>query len=446
MKPMAGSLVALSVVLVATSNARADDVTDWNETMLRAGLVAGSSPLVMTRNAAMVQAAVFDAVNGVDPRYTSIHVDAAGPAGASRRAAAVQAAYAILTKLYGSGAATPNAAQQANLDARRTVSLADIAAHESGASINSGMTWGQFVADAIWTWRSTDGFTITGPAPEGSLVGEWRRTPNLPVSTALSASGAGYLQFSHMVPWLMGSHLAFRPAAPPPFTSSRYTRDFNEVKTMGSAGSAARTPDQTTSSLFWNSATATYLWNRVTLSLIESRSGDADGEGDRWDDSNRGRRHSLLENARLLGQLNLAMADAAIGCWDAKYFYNYWRPITAIRDPLDDGNPGTTPDPAWVPLFATPGHPEYPSGHSCVSGAAGAVLAHEFNDSTRFRVESDLMLGVTRSFRHLSTALEDVRNARIFAGIHFRTATDAGQTLGESVARFVLENAFQRIR
>ena len=129
MKPMAGSLVALSVVLVVTSNARADDVTDWNETMLRAGLVAGSSPLVMTRNAAMVQAAVFDAVNGVDPRYTSIHVDAAGPAGASRRAAAVQAAYAILTKLYGSGAATPNAAQQANLDARRTV-CRPAAAHE----------------------------------------------------------------------------------------------------------------------------------------------------------------------------------------------------------------------------------------------------------------------------------------------------------------------------
>ena len=146
----------------------------------------------------------------------------------------------------------------------------------------------------------------------------------------------------------MGSPLAFRPAAPPPLTSSRYTRDFNEVKTMGSVGSTARTPDQTTYSLFWNSATATYLWNRVTLSLIESRSGDADGEGDRWDNWNRGRRHALLENARLLGQLNLAMADAAIGCRDAKYLYNYWRPITAIRDPLDDGNPGTTPDPTWV--------------------------------------------------------------------------------------------------
>lgn len=140
------------------------------------------------------------------------------------------------------------------------------------------------------------------------------------------------------------------------------------------------------------------------------------------------------------------MADAAIGCWDAKYFYNYWRPITAIREPLDDGNPNTAPDPTWVPLFATPGHPDYPSGHSCVSGAAGAVLAHEFKDRIRFTVESDLMLGVTRSFRRFSTALEEVKNARIFSGIHFRTACDVGQTLGESVARFVLENAFQQIR
>jgi PAP2 superfamily len=446
MKRMAGTLIGLGVVLLVTSNARADDITDWNETMLRAGLVAGSSPLVMTRNAAMVHAAVFDAVNGIERRYTSIHVDPAGPPRASRRAAAVQAAYAILTKLYGSGAATPNAAQQATLDARRAVSLVEIGADERPASINSGITWGQVVADAIWTWRSSDGFTMTGAAPEGSLPGEWRRTPNLPVSPALSAPGAGYLQFSHMVPWVMASPSAFQPTAPPSLTSSEYTRDFNEVKTMGSLESAARTPDETLYSLFWNSTSATYFWNRATVSLIESRNGHDDGKGNGSDNQNGGRRHSLLENARLLGQLNLAMADAAIGCWEAKYFYNYWRPITAIRDPLDDGNPDTTPDPTWVPLFATPGHPDYPSGHSCTSGAAGAVLSHEFKDRIRFSVESDLMLGVTRDFHSLSAALEEVKNARIFSGIHFRTACDAGQTLGESVAGFVLENALQRIR
>jgi hypothetical protein len=209
MKRITGSLVAIGVVLAVTSNARADNITDWNEAMLRAGLVAGSSPLVMTRNAAMVHAAMFDAVNGIDRRYTSIHVDPSGPARASRRAAAVQAAYAILTKLYGRGAATPNAAQQATLEALRTVSLLEIGADESGASINSGLAWGQVVADAIGAWRSSDGFTITSPAPEGSLPGEWRRTPNLPLSTALSAPGVGYLQFSHMRPWVMSSPRRF---------------------------------------------------------------------------------------------------------------------------------------------------------------------------------------------------------------------------------------------
>jgi hypothetical protein len=453
MKRMAGSLVGIGVVLLVTTNARADVITDWNAAMLRAGLVASSSPPVMTRNAALVHAAIFDAVNGIDRRYTAIRVDPAGPAGASRRAAAVQAAYAMLTKLYGSGAATPNAAQQAILDARRTVSLLEIGAEESGASINGGLAWGQVVADEIWAWRSTDGFAITAPAPEGNLPGEWRRTPNLPVSNAPSAPGAGYLQFSHMQPWVMSSPSAFRPAAPPSLTSIEYTRDFNEAKTKGSLASAARTPDETTYSLFWNySTSANYLWNRVAVSLIESRDGHEfrnghdDDRDDGSDHRNRGWRNSLLENARLFAQLNLAIADATIGCYDAKYAFRYWRPITAIRDPLDDGNPHTTPDPAWVPLFATPGHPDYPSAHSCSSGAAGAVLAHEFRDRIRFTVESDQLLGVARSFRSFSAALEEVKNARIFSGIHFRTACDVGQELGESVARFVLENGFQRIR
>jgi hypothetical protein len=139
------------------------------------------------------------------------------------------------------------------------------------------------------------------------------------------------------------------------------------------------------------------------------------------------------------------MADAIIGCWDAKYEYAFWRPITAIRDLADDGNANTSSDATWVPMFATPGHPEYPSGHSCGSGAAGEVLAQEFGNRTRITIQSDLMLGVTRSFRSFSAALEEVKNARIFSGIHFRTACDVGQELGISVARFVLENKFQRI-
>ena len=147
----------------------------------------------------------------------------------------------------------------------------------------------------------------------------------------------------------------------------------------------------------------------------------------------------------MLGALDVAMADAAIGCWDAKYAYNYWRPITAIRELADDGNGATTSDSSWTPLLATPAFPEYPSGHSCVSGAAAAILAHEFGERTHFQINSDVLLGVTRSFRSFSAALDDVQDARIFGGIHFRTATSVGQALGAAVGRSVLENAFTRV-
>jgi hypothetical protein len=131
------------------------------------------------------------------------------------------------------------------------------------------------------------------------------------------------------------------------------------------------------------------------------------------------------------------MADAAIGCWDQKVKYNFWRPITAIRE---------TGDPTWTPLFATPAHQDYPSGHSCVSGAAAAILADEFGERTAFTLRSDGLVGVSRTFRRFSEALEDVKDARVFAGIHFRTACDDGTMLGKAVAQYVLENAFQRQR
>ena len=141
----------------------------------------------------------------------------------------------------------------------------------------------------------------------------------------------------------------------------------------------------------------------------------------------------------------MSITDAMIGCWDAKYQYAYWRPVTAIHNALDDGNPATAPDTTWSPLFTTPAHPEYPSGHSCLSGAAAAVLVNEFGEQVRFNVESDTMIGVVRSFTGPAAALEDVKNARIFAGIHFRTACDIGTRLGSNIAGFIRENMFQRL-
>jgi hypothetical protein len=435
--------VAATTLVPAT--ARADDVTDWNRAMLRAGLIAGTSNLAMTRVAAMVQVAVFDAVNGIERRYTPVHVTPSGPAGASERAAAVEAAYVILSRTYGTQAVVPPAiptaaqfAQQANLDAKRIIYRQAILDRENDASVEAGTAWGQSVGDDIWTWRATDGIQITTPVWTGSTdPGQWRPTPNAPVSeTLFSGNGAGYPQFSNMTPWAILDKAQFRPGPPPALTSAEYLADLAEVQAMGDHASPSRTTDQTTYSLFFAAGSATYVWNNVADELIDPATRDS-GEQNERGNGRRRHRNALLEHARILAELTVAMADAAIVCWDAKYAYNFWRPITAIRE--------TTGDTTWSPLFATPSHPDYPSGHSCASGAAGFVLAHEFGEHTRFTMSSDVLLDVTRSFRSFDDALEEIKNARIFSGIHFRTATDVGQVLGRSVAEFILQNKFQRL-
>lgn len=421
-----GSLaLGLATVLMASSIARADDVTDWNQHMLRAGTVGGTSPLVMSRVAAIVQASVFDAVNGIDRKYMPVHVPPGGDAGASRRAAVVEAAYTALVALYPT--------QKSTFDARLAVSLTAIASdpHETAVGIASGVAWGQTVANGILSWRATDGFT-PAPAPfvGGTAVGEWRPTPPglLP--------GAGP-QFAYMTPWSISAPSQFRPGGPPALTSARYTADFNETKTMGSISSTIRSSDQTIYAWFWAASTATYIWNHLADSLILR------DELDENDDSGRShnRRNSLLRNARLLALVDIAMADAAIACWEAKYYYVFWRPVTAIPLADTDGNSATISDPAWMPLFATPAHPEYPSGHSTVSGAAARVLASFFGERERFTLDNDLLIGVTRSFRSFSESLDEVKNARIFAGIHFRSACDDGQAIGTQVANWVLDHA-----
>jgi hypothetical protein len=409
-------LAALASVITAT--VRADEVTEWNQIMFKAALQATppTSPLVMTRNAAIVQASVFDAVNGIERRYSPIHVDAVAPRGASRRAAVVQAAYASLVRLYPS--------QQSTFDQKRAASLAAIAsgvAATNSVSIAKGIAWGQFVADAIRTWRSTDGFS---PAPPpflgGTAIGEWRPTP------PAFLPGAGP-QFAYMIPWAILSPSQFRPVGPPALESDRYTADFLETKSMGSFSSSLRTADQTIASLFWNASSAPYYWDQIAISLAT-------------------RRHATLsENARLLALLNIAMADAAIACWEAKYHYVFWRPVTAIPLADTDGNSATIADRSWLPLFATPAHPEYPSGHSTVSGAAATVLAEQFGQSTSFSVTSDVMLGVERSFPNFEAALSEIKDARVFAGIHFRSACDDGQAIGVAVAQYVMSNSIQPV-
>jgi membrane-associated phospholipid phosphatase len=408
--------------------------------MLRAGLLDRTAAVPMGRVAAIVQAAIFDAVNGLDKRYERIlPVDPLDPSplspppvGGSRRAAIAQAAYTTLVALF--------PAQKGLFDARLAVAIADINSHET-TGVTAGADWGKAVAEKILAWRATDHFT-PAPAPffGSTITGMWRQTPNDP-SPGTSATGL-FQQFSYMTPWTMTSPSQFHPPAPPVLTSAQYTADFNETKNKGSYSSTTRTTDETISSWFWAAGTVGYLWNKAALSLLDgNQSARERNESD--DNTDRRRNRSLLENAHLLASLNLAMADASIACWEGKYTYTYWRPITAIRLAADDGNPLTIPDPAWKPLFATPAHPEYPSGHSCASGAAAAVLAQEFGERAHFTVESDVMLGVTRSLRSFKEALAEVVNARVYAGIHFRTACVVGQQLGAAVANYVMENAMQ---
>jgi len=230
-----------------------------------------------------------------------------------------------------------------------------------------------------------------------------------------------------MTPWAIESPSQFRPAGPPALTSAQYTTDFNETKSMGSLSSPIRTADQTLASLFWNSSSADYFWDTVAVALGAER------------------HTTLSENARLLALVNIAIADAAIACWDAKYHYVFWRPVTAIPLADTDGNPDTLADPTWVPLFATPNFPEYPSGHSEFSGAAATVLASYFGEGTSFTVDSNVTLGVVRSFSSFSAALDELQDARVFAGIHFRAACVDGQAAGTALANYILENSLQPV-
>jgi hypothetical protein len=419
-RPLRHLLLTIAAALIAT-NLHADEVTDWNQIMLQAAHVAASGSTTASRSASIVEVSVFDAVNGIECRYEPLYVKSHGPHGASARAAAVQAAYASLVKLYPTQVSTFDAARTTSLTAILNTTGSWDEQQRRQQAIDAGIAWGQEVAEQIWVWRSTDGFT---PAPSpfvgGTAVGEWRPTP-----PAFSPGASP--QFAYMTPWVINHPSQFRPAGPAELTSARYTSDFNEIKVMGSLTSTLRSTDQSAYAQFWASTTPIYEWNSAAIYLGAER------------------HMTLLQNARLFAELNVAIADATIAMWDAKYYYVSWRPITAITLADTDGNPLTIADSSWVPLITTPAHPEYPSAHSGQSSAAATVLAHFFGNDCPFVVSSDGLPGVTRSFPNFTAALDEVANARIFGGIHFRTATRDAQATGIALGKYIIDNAFRRV-
>jgi len=398
------ALMAVAIGAFAMPGAaRADVVTDWNRTMVAALEIAKTPPPPSARVAAIVQSAVFDAVNGVARRYTPVHVQPAAPRRASRIAAAAGAAHEALLVLF--------PAQQAMLDQQ----LADTLAQTPGShrSIALGLQWGKSVADGILAWRATDHFTDVLPAYIPTVApGRWQPTPPL-------YGPPLFRQFANMTPFALRSPEQFLPDPPPPLTSEQYAQDFNEVKLLGSMTSTVRTPEQTETAKFWQDDTPAAIWNRVADDLAQQCDG------------------SMLRNARILALMNIALADATIAIWNAKNTYDTWRPITAIQQAASDGNPDTSPDPNWTPLLVTPAFQEYPAGHPGVSNAAASVLARIYGDDTAFTASSFGLPGVERSFTSFSSAVAQVEDARVWGGIHFRFATVAAARMGEEVADYV---------
>jgi hypothetical protein len=409
----------LSIFAIACSTAalvHADEVTDWEQRFLTATVKANTAPYVAPRYSAILHSAVFDAVNGIDTKYASVHVSpSAAPPGANAKAAAVMAAYTVLINLFPDQKSTFDAALPGSLSG-----IASAAAAEHSVSIQRGIAWGQNVANQILAWRATDGANaVLPPYTGGTLPGQWRPTP--------PAFAPGVAQaYATVTPWVISTQSQFRPGPPPSLTSPIYTADFNETKTMGSSASITRTADETLYAQFWAGATVTWFWERVALSLSAQRG------------------YSLDENAHLLAVLSITTADATTATFDAKYTYSFWRPITAIPAADTDGNAATDADPAWLPLIATPAHPEYPSAHSIISSSATTVLSYFFGENTSFTVDSSSMAGVTRSFTSFSSATAEIKNARVFGGIHFRNSTNVGQSVGDALGAYVLEHALLR--
>src|SRR6266568_1579152 len=399
------------------SAATPDPVLEWIGVMNTTVLTARTAPNVTGRVVALVSASVFDAVNGIEPRFRPLHVRPDAPHDASQRAAAIQAAYAILMNLYG-------AQQGAILTSQHDASLAALASTEKPQSIAAGVAWGQSVADAIWAWRLTDGFAPTPPpffgvqsiAGTPNALGFWRPTP------PANASGATP-QIATMTPWALTRPSQFRLPPPLSLNSPEYVADFYEVKAMGIFSGSARTPDQSELALFWALNTP-LAWNRIAAQLAAARG------------------LSLTENAHLFAVLNVTLADAIIACWDTKYRYVFWRPVTAIRTGLTPADA----DPTWQPwldtLTGTPAHPEYPSAHSTYSGSAAFILSTEFGENTAFSLTSEIRPG-TRSFASFSDAIAEIVDARVFGGIHFRTSCLRGNMLGRAVADYVSRHAMR---
>jgi hypothetical protein len=400
--PRAALLLAGAALLAiaASTPARADTVTDWNQQATDALIVtAGQGPTVSVLHLAMVHGAVYDAVNAIDGRHDPYLGAPRARGWYSKDAAVATAAYRVLVNIV--------PAQQVALEARYQASLAAI---PEGKAKAGGVAVGEASAALMIAARTGDGRFGPFRFQVGSEPGQWR-----PVLPAFVNDPNGWV--AQVRPFLIDSPAQFRSDGPNALDSKRYTREFAEVKSIGSLNSTARTADQTDMARFW-AEHGPAMWSRVFRQLSA------------------GHYLSTAENSRFFAMMYLTAADAAISCWDDKAHWGFWRPITAIREADTDGNPATNTDTGWLPLIATPPYPEHPSGHACVSGSIVESLRDFFGtDRAEFSATS-VTSGTTRSFARFSRAIEEIVDARVYSGIHFRSADVQGARIGRQVARF----------
>jgi hypothetical protein len=383
---------------VTASQATSDTVIEWNINAANAIFAtAGQPPQQSVPHLAMVHGAVYDAVNAIDgSREGYLISPRVATSSDSKEAAAATAAYRVLLNIV--------PAQQATLDAQYASSLAAI---PDGSSKTRGIAVGDAAAAAMIAARTDDGrfgpfrFAV-GPAP-----GVWR-----PVLPAFVNDPNAWLK--DVKPFLIRSSSQFRSKGPLRLRSQQYAREFAEVKSLGSATSTTRTADQTLAARYW-AENPPATWTRIfrTLSAKEGL--------------------SIVENARLFAMLYMTAADALISVWDDKAHFSFWRPITAIREADTDRNSATAPDASWLPLIPNPPYPEHPSGHTGLSGSFVATL-QQFFRTNRMRWTDTNNAGLTRSFTHFSQAIKEIIDARVWSGIHFRTADVQGARIGQQIA------------
>jgi len=410
-RPVRLVVAAALLVLAGPAHAwAANIVVEWNATAIATALAAGEGALPQTRSMAIVAIAVNDAVNAITRRHAIYGLPLVAPGDASVDAAVAGAAHRALVRLYPS--------QTAAIDAALTASLAAHGVSPSDASI----AFGELVADQTVAGRISDGVSTAQfpyTPPGAGSPGVW--APTLPAHLPAALPGWG-----RITPWVLRDGSQFRPDEGPSLTSRRYARDFDEIKAFGSAASLVRTPEQTNIALFWLTSAAV-IWDGVLRQVATARGLDES------------------DTAHAFALVNLAGADAGIACWDAKYTFNFWRPVTAIAEADADGNPDTTADPTWRPLAPTPNFPEFPSGHTVISGAMGTMLRLLFGDDpgVAFTASSPTNPGFTRTWGTFSAGIDEVIDARVWTGFHFRSSDEEGARIGRHVAQFVFQHALR---